>query len=440
VSDDTMAAVATQSSFMSALLGERQAGTAGPLWLERLRGAALERANRVPLPTTRDEEWRFTDLAPLTRLSFQPVSSPAAVSHEDIGGCELPEAQSRIVFVDGHHVPALSRPASGGGLQVLDLAEALMRHPALIEQHLGRIAGEASTFDALNTAFLKQAAVIVIAADHEAAAPVHILHVATRREHPHALYPRALVVAAPHARASIVEDFCALGEAAYFSAAVTELYLDAGAALTHVRLQREAFDAFQLGSCTVKQAAASSYRMTHVALGGRLSRLELNVVHDGPGCETAIDGLALIGKRQLADTHSFVDHAHPDGALRQQHKCVVAGGAHAVFNGKILVREGAQRTDAGQSFRGLLLSERAHIDAKPQLEIFADDVKCAHGAAIGQLDPEEMFYLQSRGLAPLRARNLLTYAFAAEVIERVPVPSLRARLERTVLERTQEAA
>ncbi len=430
---------ATQSSFLSTLLAERPASGRGPQWLDALRAAALERANRVPLPTTRDEEWRFTDLAPLTRLSFQPADGAAAVSSDDICDCTVAEAQARLVFVDGAFVPELSRLADDHALQVLDLRQALASHPALVERHLGRLAAQASTFEALNTAFLKQAAVIVIPAEHASDAPVHVLHVATRRERPHAVYPRALVVAGAHSRTSIVEDFCALGDAAYFSAPVTEVWVGEAAAVTHVRLQREALDAFQLASCTVRQAAASQYRIAQVALGARLSRLELNVVHDGPGCETAIDGLALIGKRQVADTHSFVDHAHPNGTLRQLHKCVVSGGAHAVFNGKILVREGAQRTDAGQSCRGLLLSERAHIDAKPQLEIFADDVKCAHGAAIGQLDPEELFYLQSRGLDTRRARNLLTYAFAAEAIERIPVASLRARLERSVLERTQEA-
>ncbi len=177
-----------------------------------------------------------------------------------------------------------------------------------------------------------------------------------------------------------------------------------------------------------------------MALGARLSRLDWKITHAGPGCQSALDGLALIGARQLADTHSTVDHAHPDGRLRQSHKCVVSGGAHAVFNGRILVRPGAQRTDAAQSCRGLLLSDRAHIDAKPQLEIFADDVKCAHGAAIGQLDPDEAFYLQSRGLPAQQARNLLTYAFAAEVIARIPVASVARELQRTLLERTVEAA
>jgi Fe-S cluster assembly protein SufD len=188
------------------------------------------------------------------------------------------------------------------------------------------------------------------------------------------------------------------------------------------------------------QSGGSRYRAVSTTTGARISRLEHDVKQAGPGCETELSGLALIGTQQLADTHSFVDHAEPEGRLRQLHKCVVGGAAHAVFNGKILVRPGALQTDAAQSCRALLVSDRAHVDAKPQLEIFADDVKCAHGAAIGQLDPEELFYLRSRGLSDHRARNLLTYAFAAEVIDRVSPHRLAATLADKLLASTEETA
>jgi Fe-S cluster assembly protein SufD len=430
-----------ESGFISALLDGPAAGASGAAWLDRLRADALERANRVPLPTTHEEEWRFTDLAPLTRLSFQPAAEVPAPAAAAVRERFLPEAHARLVFVDGVPSSALSHRPHGAGLRILDLREALADCPAVLETHLGkRVPPDAGVFAALNTAFLRHGAVVVVDAEHAAPGPVQVLHIATRHERPQAVYPRTLLVAGRGSRCTLVEDFVALGEATYFSAPVTEVSVASGASVTHLRLQREAAEAFQLGHCGVEQAAASRYEMVNVALGARLSRLDLRVLHAGPGCETQIDGLALIGQRQLADTHSSVDHAQPQGRLRQVYKCVASGGAHAVFNGKIVVREGAQQTDAGQSCRGLLLSERARIDAKPQLEIFADDVKCAHGAAIGQLDPEETFYLQSRGLSAERARNLLTYAFAAEVIERIPAASLRAGLARTVLERTQEAA
>jgi Fe-S cluster assembly protein SufD len=263
--------------------------------------------------------------------------------------------------------------------------------------------------------------------------------VATRRERAHAIYPRLLLVAGARSRCTVVEEFVGAEAAGYFSAPVTEIALEREAAVEHVRLQREAPEGFQLGTCAVSQSAGSRYGAVSIVLGARLSRLDWRVLHEGPGCETALDGLTLIDGRQLADTHSTVDHAHPEGRLRQLHKCVVSGAGHAVFNGKILVRQAAQRTDAAQSCRGLLLSPRAQIDAKPQLEIFADDVKCAHGAAIGQLDAEQAFYLQSRGLSEQRARNVLTYGFAEEVIARIPVASVARDLERMLVERTVEA-
>lgn len=429
------------TSFMNTLLSGHDRSVSGAAWFDMLRAAALERANALSVPTTREEEWRFTDLAALSKLSFQPLVVAADVDAAAAGMHFVPEAGSRLVFVDGVLSSRLSQVPAAAGWRLLGLREALNDRPALLQSYLAKmVPAESSVFAALNTAFLREAAILIVDADRSIEAPVHILHLATRREQAQAVYPRALVIAGRGSRCTFIEDFIALGEATYFSAPVCEVSVAAGAAVSHVRLQREAAEAYQLGHCSVVQAAGSRYEMVNIALGARLSRLDLAVIQDGSGCETVIDGLALIGQRQLADMHSSVDHAHPQGRLRQVHKCVVGGGAHAVFNGKILVREGAQQTDAGQSCRGMLLSDRAHIDAKPQLEIFADDVKCAHGAAIGQLDAEELFYLQSRGLSVERARNLLTYAFAAEVIDRVPVASLRVRLARIVLERTQEAA
>jgi Fe-S cluster assembly protein SufD len=328
-------------------------------------------------------------------------------------------------------------PVPAGGVSIPDDDVQRTGEAAVLEANLGRLAHhEQALFVALNTAFLGHGALVVLAPEAVLEAPVQILHIATAHPAPHALYPRTLVVAGARSRATVVESFVGLDEAAYFSAPVTEIVLGREAALAHVRLQRESGSGFHLGTCAVSQATGSRYQATGIALGARLSRLDWSVVHAEPGCETQLDGLALVDGRQLADTHSRIDHAHPEGRLRQLHKCIVGGAAHAVFNGAIVVREGAQHTDAAQSCRGLLLSERARIDAKPQLEIFADDVKCAHGAAIGQLDPEEAFYLQSRGLSAQQARNLLTYAFAAEVVKRVPVASVERSLEEALVGRT----
>jgi len=427
------------SGFLETLLGAGTPGANGAAWFDRLRAAALERANALSVPSVREEEWRFTDLAPLTRLAFQPVSEGASLPDGALDGLAIPEAQARLVFVDGLWMPELSRIVDADGMRVLDLRTALGLEESLLASRLGqRVRFDAQLFPALNTAFMRDGAAIVLQPGREISGPIHVLDIATRRERAHAIYPRLLVVAGAASRCTIVEEHVGIGDASYFSAPVAELFLDRDAAVTHIRLQREASSAFHLATCAVEQRAGSRYQAINLTFGARLSRLDLSIVQSEPGCETLLDGLALIDGRQLADTHSLVDHAVPQGRLRQTHKCVVGGAAHAVFNGKIMVREGAQQTDAGQSCRALLLSDRARIDAKPQLEIFADDVKCAHGAAIGQLDADELFYLLSRGLSEARARNLLTYAFAAEVIERIPVRSVAARLATTVLERTQE--
>jgi Fe-S cluster assembly protein SufD len=408
-------------------------------WLNARRGAALERTNALSVPTTRDEEWRFTDLAPLTRMRFR-AAEPAGLGAADIEDLRVPEASVYLTFVDGRYRPELS--ANGGlpaGVVVTDLASALDTHGDLLAAHLARHAlFEHEVFAAINTARLHDGALIAIAKGRVCPAPVHLRFIATQTET--VSYPRCLVVAEAGAECTLVEEYVALhGADGYFVNAVTEVVVGETARVRHVKLQREARGAFHIRQCAVVVAKDARYESMTVALGARLSRDNVNVVQQGEGAECAMDGLTLISGRQLADTHTLIDHARPNGRSRQLHKCIVADAAHAVFNGKILVRAGAQLTDSAQQSRNLLLSPRAHVDTKPQLEIFADDVKCAHGATVGQLDAEQLFYLRSRGLPEGRARNLLTYAFGAEVIDRLPVPTLVERLERVVLEQTQVA-
>jgi Fe-S cluster assembly protein SufD len=235
---------------------------------------------------------------------------------------------------------------------------------------------------------------------------------------------------------TVIEDYVTLQPDSYFTNAATEIAIGDHARVDHVRVQRDSGQAFHISNCAVSLAGASRYRSVSVALGARISRYDLDVLHTAEGAECTVDGLALVRERQLADTHTAIDHAKPNGVSRQLHKCIAGGAAHAVFNGKIIVRQGAQRTDSSQSSRNLLLTGRAHVDTKPQLEIFADDVKCAHGATVGQLDSDAVFYLTSRGLSDAAARNLLTYAFGAEIIDRIPVASLKRKLEQAVLDQT----
>jgi len=428
---------AVNSDYLASLLAGARAGADS---FSGLRARGIECANALTLPTTRDEEWRFTDLAPLQKISFQPALEAGAVAGEALAAFHAAEAPLRLVFVDGVYATALSvRAALPDGIRAGTLRDLARDHGALIERHLARHARfEDSAFTALNTGFLRDGALIAAGNGCECPVPLHLLFVATRRAAPQVIYPRCLIVAEPGSSLTVVEDYVALGDGVYLTDAVTEVAVGAGARVTHVRLQRESPAAFHVSRCAVSQSRESRYRSAAVAFGARLSRHNLEVTQLDEGVETRIDGLAVIGGRQLADTHTFMDHARPHGVSRQLHKCVVADGAHAVFNGKVMVRAGSRLTDSSQSSRNLLLSPRARVDTKPQLEIFADDVKCTHGATVGQLEDDEVFYLRSRGLSEPDARGLLTYAFAAEVIERVPVESIRRVLRNVVLQRTQQ--
>lgn len=426
--------VTISNSYLTGLLtGQPQLPVSPLAWLNRLRADAVDRVGALTVPTTRDEEWRFTDISPLTKIPFQPVRGAVRLEPADIKRFEVPEAAARLVFVDGVYAPRLS--FNQAGVVVDNLATGALKHGAKIEPHLGHHAEfHANAFAALNTAFLHDGALIVVPRNAAVAAPLHLLFVATQKET--ASYPRCLVIAESGSAVTIVEDFVALQDAPYFTNSVCEIALADDAHLNHVRVQRDSGAAFHIANCAVALGHASRYRSVSVTLGARISRYNLNVLQTAEGAECTIDGLALIAGQQLADTHTLIDHAQPHGVSRQLHKCIVDGAAHAVFNGKIVVRPGAQRTDSAQSSRNLLLTGKARVDTKPQLEIFADDVKCAHGATVGQLDAEEVFYLRSRGLSDAAARNLLTYAFGAEVIDRIPVATLKRSLEQKVLEQT----
>lgn len=423
---------AVRNDYLDRLLQGHEALPEAPsAWLRDLRMRAVERANELTVPTVRDEEWRFTDLSPLYKLSFRPASGKVKLEPAQLDPWSIAEALTRLVFVDGRYSSELSTIAPQEGVVAGNLAEA-----SLAESHLGKLAlMDDDAFVAVNTAFLGDGAFVHVARNTRVAAPVHLLFVATQKDT--AVYPRVLVVAESGAECAIIEDFVGFSDGSYLTDAVSEVHVGENARVAHVRLQRESPAAFHIGTASVGVARNAGYSSWTVSLGARISRQNLNIGQGGEGTEFSVDALTLIDGRQLADTHSSIDHAHPHGKSRQVHKTVVGGGAHAVFNGKILVREGAQQTDSGQQSRNLLLSDKARVDAKPQLEIFADDVKCAHGATVGQLEAEELFYLKSRGLDDAVARNLLTYAFAAEIIERIPVRSVVDKLEQYVLERTQ---
>lgn len=405
-------------------------------WLERIRTAALEHAAILNFPSTSQDDWRFTDLSALSQHGFHPVTTYVKLTLSDIGKFLIPGA-IRLVFVDGCYSAELSDVTqSGAGVTVTALADRF--GDKLVEKNFGRHAPyQQDAFVALNTNFFEDGAWVHVAG--EVAEPVHLLHVATSREVPSAIYPRCMVVMDASSRATLIEDYVGLGDGIYFSNAVTEVVLKEHAQLQHVRVQREEKDAFHIGHCSVEAGKGSIYTATSLAFGARMSRHTLHVKQQGERAEMHLNGLALIAGRQIADTHTQIDHAAPRGKSNQLHKCIADGSAHAIFSGKIVVHIGAAGTDSAQSSRNLLLSGKAHIDTQPQLEIFNDDVSCKHGATVGQIDADALFFLRSRGLTEKLARNLLTHAFAAEIIAKIPVPLLVESLGRTILERMSGA-
>jgi Fe-S cluster assembly protein SufD len=415
-------------------------------WLEQIRLEALEHAEAMNFPSARHDDWRFTDLSPLFLHGFHPVDSFARLTLSDIEKFLIPGA-IRLVFIDGCYAAELSDlTQAGSGITVASLVECFgggcsrdgRSGDHLVEENFGRHAPyKQDAFVALNTNFFEDGAWVSVAS--ELAEPIHLLHVATRREVPSAIYPRCMVVMESSSRATVVEDYVGLDDGIYFSNAVTEVVLKEHAQLQHVRVQREEKNAFHVGHCSVESGKDSVYAAISVALGARLSRHTLHVTQQGEGAEMHLDGLALIAGRQIADTHTRIDHAVPRGKSVQLHKCIADGSAHAIFSGKIMVHAGAVGTDSVQSSRNLLLSDKARIDTQPQLEIFNDDVSCKHGATVGQIDADALFFLKSRGFSEERARNLLTHAFAAEIIDKIPVPSLVESLGRAILERISGA-
>jgi Fe-S cluster assembly protein SufD len=433
----TTTRAAAAAGYLESLLAGQPMLPASPLAsLNALRAEAVDRVGALTVPTIRDEEWRFTDLSPLTRQTFQPVRENAVREVVDAERFHLAETASRLVFVDGVYAPELSRVAANGPV-VANLATLGLAHAESVARHLGHYAEfRDNVFAALNTAFVHDGAVVLVPPASAATVPVHLLFIAHATDA--ASYPRCLVVAGRASAVTIVEDFVSLTAGPYFTDSVTEIALAENASVDHVRLQRESGQAFHIGNAAVSLASGSRFRSVSVALGARLSRFNLTVDQAAEGASCTVDGLAVIGGRQLADTHTSIAHRKAHGVSRQLHKCIVGGAAHAVFNGKIHVHAHAQQTDSSQSSRNLLLGARARVDTKPQLEIFADDVKCAHGATVGRLDDEAVFYLRSRGLTDAAARNLLTYAFGAEIVDRIPVASLRQRLEAALLLQTQQ--
>ncbi len=418
----------------------RNGASGAPAWLRELREGAIARFSELGFPTTKQEEWRFTSVAPIADARFTLAHAPRSPlpAHADIERLCV-GAGPRVVFVDGRHVPALSTPAElTGGARAGSLAAALRTgaDSELARTHLARHARwRDSAFAALNTAFLADGAFVHVPADVTVAQPLEVVFLSTGQsgtDGPIVSHPRSLIVVERGARATVVETYAGLSDGVYWSNAVTEVVVGEGARVELYRVQQEGPRGLQIATTHSRQERDSYLGLHVVTLGAALARHDINAVLDGPGAELILNGLYLLSGAQHADHHTVIDHAQPHCASHEFFNGVVAERAHGVFNGRIIVRPGAQRTDSKQTNNNLLLSTEARADSQPQLEIYADDVKCTHGSTVGPIDQTQLYYLRSRGLSPEAARSILTYGFGAEILDRMQHPDVRERLDRLV--------
>jgi Fe-S cluster assembly protein SufD len=421
---------------------------AGPEWLSALRKQGIERFESLGFPTTKNEDWHFTSVAPIAEQTFQPamVSSRDVTSEGSTAGMVARADLDRFnfgqpewhtfVFVNGEFSEDLSSYAGlGKNVRVTSLAAAIRTGTGRPERHLGKIAAyEGHAFTALNTAFIRDGAFIELQANAVVDQPIHLVFISEGAGHAVA-HPRNLIVAAPNSRASVIESYVSVRDSCYFTNAVTEISLGEGAHLDHYKLQRESEKSFHVGTVQVRQARDSQLHSFSLAVGGILARTNIYTSLDGAGATCTLNGLYLADGTQHIDNQTSIEHIAPNCPSHEVYKGVLDGRSHGVFNGKVYVHPEAQKTDGKQSNNNLLLSPNARVDTKPQLEIFADDVKCTHGATVGRLDEIAMFYLNSRGIGPELARILLTYAFAADVLEMIELEPLKKGLEEMVLSR-----
>jgi len=424
-----------ENNYQTAFQTVRESSPTVP-WLELVRNSAMDRFEQLGFPTVHAEEWKYTNLAPLAKQSFMPATHATNASLDGAQFVYPETATAHLVVVNGFLSEEHSVRTGLENAIAIDLLSAVAdaRYNKIARSYLARNAGYHNNgLAALNTAFMQSGLFLWIPRNVKIETPIQVTFVTDAEHDDAASFPRLLVVAEENSSATLIESFVSTRNRQYFTNAIAEVVLKEGARLEHYRMQRESDNAFHTSITSASLGRSASYDTTSVNLGGRLSRHDIAVVLDHEGAECWVDGLYLAGADQHTDTHSVIDHQQPHCTSHQLYKGILDGNARGVFNGKIFVREGAQKTDAMQTNKNLLLSPQARVDTKPQLEIYADDVKCAHGAAVGQIDEEELFYLQARGINPELGRNLLTYGFAEEVIGKIKIDSIRSQLDEIVL-------
>lgn len=423
--------VKSENSYQTAFRAVRELSPT-VAWLELVRSSAMDRFEQLGFPSVREEDWKYTNLASLAKEEFVPITSRSSETRDVLVYPETAEAH--LLVVDGFLRDDLSVKTGLGDVVAVDLFSAAhdARYNKIVRKYLARNAGYHNNgLTALNTAFLQSGVFLWIPKNVKLERPLQITFVADAANG--ASFPRLLVVAEENSSATLIESFVSSNGGKYFTNAIAEIVVKDGAQLDHYRLQRESNNAYHASTTSAELGRSSRYNTTSINLGAQLSRHDVSVVMDHEGAETSVDGLYMVAADQHTDTHSVIDHRQPHCNSHQLYKGILDDNGRAVFNGKVFVREGAQKTDAMQTNKNLLLSEKARVDTKPQLEIYADDVKCAHGAAVGQIDQEELFYLETRGIGPELGRSLLTYGFAEEVIGKIKIDSIRSQLDEIVL-------
>jgi Fe-S cluster assembly protein SufD len=409
-----------------------------PQWISREREAAVAGFERLGFPSTKLEEWRYTPIGPIAEKPFA-LAADGLVKADGGLAAGLAEGPALAVSVNGRFAPHLSLlEALPKGLQLSSLEAALAANPGLVEPYLTRLAPiDKQPFTALNTAFLGDGVVLFIAPHTVIDTPIEVLFVSVAEGKPTVSHPRFLIVAGESSQVRILERY--VGSGATFTNAVTEVVLGANAVIDHYKVQEESTQGFHIGSMYLHGARSGNFSSHSLSFGGAIVRNEVVAVLDGEGIDCTLNGLYLAGGKQLIDNHTTIDHAQPHCGSHEVYKGILMDQARAVFNGKIVVRIDAQKTDAKQTNKALLLSDDASINTKPQLEIFANDVKCTHGAAIGQLDEDAVFYLRSRGLSFEEARAMLIHAFASDILNRVKIVPVREHLEAALTARLPQS-
>ena len=429
-----MPAVTEELSTYLDIFGSRaEQRRAGPAWLVERRNRGMQQFAEQGFPSTKHEEYRYTNLAPIAKTPFR-IAGGGAVTFDDLAPFLYNEIKGdRLVFVNGQFSRPLSSVAAPKAA-VTTIGTLLADNPAVIAPHLARYSTERNNpLAALNSALFSDGAVVRIPAHNAWNVPVHLVFFSTADAPDTATHPRVLVIAERDSEAAVIETHCGFGETPYWTNAVTEIVAADNARLDHYRLQQETLSAFHTSLVEIHQGRDANVTTHSVSFGGALVRNDVEVVLEDENSECTMNGLYAINGRQHVDNRTCVDHTMPHCTSHQLYKGVLDGYARGVFGGKIIVRPDAQKTDAFQSNKNLLLSENADVNTKPQLEIDANDVKCSHGATIGQIDDEAAFYLRSRGLGESEARSLLTYAFAADLLERMKFAPIRDRFESLIM-------